>query len=139
MISQYRMNNDKILKASNVRKEHSIYRLIAEGLSTVDQLKYVKIYNGRILASNGLSDNGKKEPVVNVGEENIIGAELLIDVDNQVVQFYSITSSEKGCGEMMVKSVVDTVPDDWKIVVIMDWSHGFWGVMAERYTRLMVF
>ncbi len=66
------MNNDKILKASNVRKEHSIYRLIAEGLSTVDQLKYVKIYNGRILASNVLSDNGKKEPIVNVGEENII-------------------------------------------------------------------
>ncbi len=90
------MNIDKILKASNVRKEHSIYRLIADGLTTVDQLKYVKIYNGRILASNVLSDNGKKEPVVNMGEESIIGAELLIDVDTQVVQFYSITSSKKG-------------------------------------------
>lgn len=133
------MNIDKILKASNVRKEHTIYRLIADGLTTVDQLKYVKIYNGRILASNVLSDNGKKEPVVNVGEENIIGAELLIDVDTQVVQFYSITSSEKGCGEMMVKSVVDSVPDDWKIVVVLDWSRGFWEVMTKRYTRLMVF
>ena len=133
------MNIDKILKASNVRKEHTIYMLIADGLTTVDQLKYVKIYNGRILASNVLSDNGKKEPVVNVGEENIIGAELLIDVDTQVVQFYSITSSEKGCGEMMVKSVVDSVPDDWKIVVVLDWSRGFWEVMTKRYTRLMVF
>ena len=133
------MNIDKILKASNVRKEHSIYMLIADGLTTVDQLKYVKIYNGRILASNVLSDNGKKEPLVNVGEENIIGAELLIDVDTQVVQFYSITSSEKGCGEMMVKSVVDSVPDDWKIVVVLDWSRGFWEVMTKRYTRLIVF
>lgn len=52
----------KILKASNVRKEHSIYKQIAEGLSTVDQLKFVKIYSGRIIASNLLSDNGKKEP-----------------------------------------------------------------------------
>ena len=133
------MNIEKILKAGNVRKEHPIYKLIAEGLSSVDQLKYVKIYNGRILASNVLSDNGKKEPVVNIGEEGIIGAELLIDVDTQVVQFYSITSTEKGCGEMMVKSVVYTVPDDWKIAIVMDWSHGFWNVMAKRYKRLMVF
>ncbi len=133
------MNNDKILKASNVRKEHSIYRLIAEGLSAVDQLKYVKIYNGRILASNVLSDNGKKEPIVNVGEDNIIGVELLIDEQTQVVQFYAITSSEKGCGEQMVKSVVNTVPDDWKLAVVMDWSAGFWEVMTERYPRLVEF
>ena len=139
MTGQYRMNNDKVFKASNVRREHPVYSLIADGLSTVDQLKYVKIYKGRILASNVLSDNGKKEPVVNLGEEGIIGAELLIDVDSQVVQFYSIASSEKGCGEMMVKSVVDTVPVDWKIAVVMDWSHGFWNVMAKRYKRLMVF
>ncbi len=133
------MNNDKILKASNVRKVHPVYGLIAEGLSTVTQLGYVKIYNGRILASNKLSDNGKKVPTVDIGKEGIVGVELLIDVDNQVVQFYSITSSEKGCGEMMVKSVVDTVPDDWSIAVVMDWSHGFWQVMAERYPRLVVF
>ncbi len=39
----------------------------------------------------------------------------------------------------MVKSVIDTVPDGWRIVVVMDWSHGFWEVMTKRYTRLMVF
>ena len=133
------MNNDKILKASNVRKEHSIYRLIADGLSMVDQLKYVKIYKDSIKASNILSDNGKKEPVVNVGGANIIGVELLVDEPCQVVQFYAITSSEKGCGEMMVKSVVNSVPDDWKLAVVMDWSGGFWGVMTERYPKIVVF
>ena len=70
------MNNDKILKASNVRKEHPVYRLIAEGLSMVDQLKYVKIYRDSIKASNILSDNGKKEPIVNGFEANSIGVEL---------------------------------------------------------------
>ena len=133
------MYNDKILKASNVRKEHPIYRQIAEGVSTIDQLKYVKIYNGRILASNVLSDNGKKEPVINVGEENIIGVELLVDESSQVVQFYAITSSEKGCGAMIVKSIVNTVSDDWTLAVVMDWSGGFWEVMTERYPRLVVF
>jgi hypothetical protein len=132
------MNANKILKAGNVRKKHPIYLQIAQGLSTVDQLKYVKIYNERIMASNMLSDNGKKEPIVNVGEDSIVGVELLIDEINQVVQFYAITSSEKGCGEKIVSSVVNAVPDDWQIVVVMDWSAGFWEVMTERYPRLVV-
>ena len=128
-----------ILKARNVRNPHPIYQGIAERLSTVAQLQYVKIYKGRILASNRLSDNGKKQPVVNIGEADIIGIELLVDVDTQVVQFFAITSSVKRCGEQMVKSVVETVPDDWQLVVVMDWSHGFWQVMTERYPRLVVF
>jgi hypothetical protein len=99
----------------------------------------VKIYNERIMASNMLSDNGKKEPIVNVGKDSIVGVELLIDEINQVVQFYAITSSEKGCGEKIVSSVVNAVPDDWQIVVVMDWSVGFWEVMVERYPRLVVF
>lgn len=133
------MNANKILKAGNVRKGHPIYLQIAQGLTTIDQLKYVKIYNERIMASNMLSDNGKKEPIVNVGKDSIIGVELLIDEINQVVQFYAITSSEKGCGEKIVSSVVNAVPDDWQIVVVMDWSAGFWEVMVERYPRLVVF
>jgi len=131
--------SDKILKAGNVRNEHAIYMKIAHGLSTVDQLEYVKIYQERILASNMLSDNGKKEPIVNVGEDSIVGVELLIDEINQVVQFYAITSSEKGCGEKIVSSVVNAVPDDWQIVVVMDWSAGFWDVMTKRYPRIVVF
>ena len=56
-----------------------------------------------------------------------------------VVQFYAITSSEKGCGEMMVKSVVNTVPANWTLAVVMDWSGGFWEVMTGRYPRIVVF
>lgn len=132
------MNTDKLSKASNVKNLHPIYRRIAEGLSAVDHLKYVKIYNGRIMASNVLSENGKKEPIVNVGEKNIIGVELLVDELSQVVQFYALTSSENGCGEMMVTSVVNSVPDDWALVVVMDWSGGFWEVMTERYPKIVV-
>ena len=133
------MNLDKTLKASNVRNEHPIYKQIAKGLSTIDHLAFVKIYNGRIMASNVLSDNGKQEPIVNVGEDEIFGIELLVDEPSKVVQFYALTSSEKGCGEMMVKSVVNTVPDDWTLAVVMDWSGGFWEVMTKRYPRLVVF
>ena len=131
-------SKDKISKASNVRKVDPIYIQVAEGLSNIEKLQHVKIYNGRIQASNILSSNGKKEPITTIDEENVIGVELLIDVPNKIIQFYSITSSVKGYGEKMVSAVVNSVPNDWNIMVFMDWSHGFWQVMAERYPRLVV-
>jgi hypothetical protein len=104
-------------------------------LAKIDILRYVKIYNGSIKASNFLSENGKKEPIKKIGDKNIVGVELLVDIPNITIQFYSITSSVKGYGEKIVSSVVNSAPYDWEIVVVMDWSMGFWQVMAERYPR----
>ena len=132
------IKNEKISKANNVKKIQHIYNNISEALADIDLLRYVKIYNGSIKASNFLSENGKKEPVIKIGDENIVGVELLIDIPNKTIQFYSITSSVKGYGEKIVSSVVNSVPNDWEIVVVMDWSMGFWQVMADRYPRLGV-
>ncbi len=129
---------EKILKASNVKVVHPIFEQISCELSNINALRYIKIYNGRILASNVLSENGKKEPIVSIGAPNIIGVELLIDIPNNVIQFYSITSSLKGCGEQIVSSVVNAAPEEWKIVIVMDWGGGFWQVMMNKYPRLVV-
>ena len=129
---------DKISTASNVRNPHGIFLDLSEILAAIDELNYVKIYKGRILASNALSDNGKKQPVTEIGKENIIGVELLVDVSTKVVQFFSLTSSLRGCGEKIVCSVLEATPEDWTIVVVMDWSEGFWQVMSERYPRLVI-
>lgn len=132
------ISKDKISKANNVKKTHPVYQQISENLATIDVLRYIKIYNGRIKASNFLSENGKKEPVIKIGDKNIVGVELLVDIPNKTIQFYSITSSVKGYGEKIVSSVVNSAPKDWEIVVVMDWSMGFWQVMADRYPRLSV-
>jgi hypothetical protein len=129
---------DKISKATNVKKVHLVYQQISEDLANIDILRYVKIYNGSIKASNFLSDNGKKEPIIEIGDKDIVGVELLVDIPNKTIQFYSITSSVKGYGEKIVSSVVNSVPKDWEVVVVMDWSMGFWQVMVTRYPRLSV-
>ena len=129
---------DKISKATNVKKVHLVYQQISEDLANIDILRYVKIYNGSIKASNFLSENGKKEPVIKIGDEKIVGVELLVDIPNKTIQFYSITSSVKGYGEKIVSSVVNSVPKDWQVLVVMDWSMGFWDVMVARYPRLSV-
>lgn len=132
-------SKEKILIASNTKKVNAILSDIADNLSVIDELNYVKIYKGRIMASNVLSDNGKKQPVTEIGKENIIGVELLIDASSKVVQFFSITSSVKGCGKKIVASVLAATPDDWEVVVVMDWSEGFWPAMVERYPRVKIF
>jgi len=131
-------NSEKISKAGNVKKVDLIYTQISEALSGIDILRYIKIYNGRIKASNVISANGKKEPIVKEGEENLVGVELLIDVQSKTIQFFLITSAVKGYGEKIVSSVANIAPKEWDILVLMDWSDGFWQVMAERYPRLIV-
>lgn len=82
-------------KANNVKTVHPVYLLLSEALAEIDILKYVKIYNGSVKASNILSENGKKEPVIKIGDENIVVVELLIDIPSKTIQFYSITSAVK--------------------------------------------
>jgi hypothetical protein len=64
---------------------------------------------------------------------------LLIDTDHRTVQFYSITSSQRGYGRKIVAAIVESTPDDWILVVPMDWSGGFWAKMRDEYPRITVF
>jgi len=130
--------NPKILKASNVRTIHSVHLHLAESLATIDVLKFIKIYNEKIKASNLITENKKREPITKIGQEGVVGVELLIDHDNRIIQFYSLTSSEKGYGRKIVKAVVDAVPTDWFIVVVFDSSGGFWRKMVEEFPRIAV-
>jgi acetyl-CoA carboxylase beta subunit len=130
--------NPKILKASNVRAIDPVVADLAESLAAIDILNFIKIYNERIKASNLLAENKRKEPITEIGKDEVVGIELLIDPTNKTVQFYSLTSSEKGYGRKIVKAVVDAVPDDWSIVVVFDSSGGFWQKMIEEFSRIEV-
>jgi hypothetical protein len=129
---------DRIFKARSVRDVHPVVAALAERLAAVPQLQYVKIYPERVTASNVLSSDGKKNPVVKVDAEGIVGVELLIDPDTKIVQFFALTSVVRGVGRQMVEAVLSATPDDWEVVVLLDWSGGFWVRMAEDYPRLLV-
>ena len=134
-------NNDvidgqRVRKAHSARNIHPVFLNLATALARIAQLRYIKIFPERIAASNALSEDGKHNPVVTIGADGIVGVELLIDVQNQIVQFYALTSATKGCGRQIVDAVVDATPDDWFLAVLMDWSGGFWKKMAQEYPRL---
>ncbi len=132
------LDGKRIFKATNVRKIHPVFIDLAESLSHIDALNYIKIYNDSLCASNQLSTNKKKHPVTTMNQEGIIGVELLIDPAISTVQFYSLTSFQKGYGRKIVEAVVRATPDDWSLVVAMDWSGGFWDRMIEQYPQIVV-
>jgi hypothetical protein len=131
-------NDAQVYKAHSVRRVDPVAAGIAEALKAVAPLRYIKLLPGRLAASNVLSADGRKNPVVTVGADGVIGVELLIDAESRVIQFYGITSAVKGCGRKMVAAVVAATPADWRLVVVLDWSGGFWQHMAEEYPRLFI-
>ena len=112
---------------------------MATRLAQIPELRYIKIFPERLAASNILSQDDKKNPVVEVGAEGLVSVELLIDRSTKVVQFYALTSAVKGCGRKMVEAVIAATSQDWQLAVVMDWSGGFWRKMAQEHPRLVVF
>ena len=132
------IDGERIRKARTLRRVEPIQEHLATALAAIPELRYIKLFPGRLTASNQMSVDGKKNPVVAVGGEGITGVELLIDTQTRVVQFYAITSAEKGCGRKMVEAVVGATPTDWVLAVLFDWSGGFWERMAQDYPRVQV-
>ena len=130
------LDGERIRKAHSVRRIEPIYANLAMSLAEVPELRYIKLFPERLTASNALSEDGKKNPVVEVSAEGLAGVELLIDTAAQIVQFYALTSAVKGCGRRMVEAVIAGTPEDWHLVVALDWSGGFWRKMAEEHPRL---
>ncbi len=133
------IDGERIRKARSVRQIEPIHERLVIALGEIPQLRYIKIFRERLAASNFLSADGKKNPVVQVGAEGVVGVELLIDSESRVVQFYALTSSVQGGGRRIVAALVSATPEDWRLVVPLDWSGGFWRRMAEDYPRLVVF
>lgn len=134
------VDGERIRKTHSVRRIEPIFQHLAMRLTKIPELRYIKIFPERLAASSLLSDDGKKNPVVKVGEEGIVGVELLIDVSARIVQFYALTSAVKGCGRKIVVAVVEATPEDWHLAVPFDWSSGgFWRKIARECPRLAVY
>jgi hypothetical protein len=135
------IDGDRIFKATNVKIKtiHPIFLGLAQSLSSIVMLRFIKIYNDRLCASNLLSTDGKKEPLVETSRTDLVGVELLVDPAFKTVQFFSIVSFKKGNGRKMVAAVVEATPEDWQLAVVKDWSGGFWEKMREEYPRITIY
>ena len=73
------IDGERIRKAHSVRRIDPIFQDLAMRLARIPELRYIKIFPERLAASNVLSQDGKKNPVVKIGTGGLVGVELLVD------------------------------------------------------------
>ena len=128
----------KITVVRTVKAVHPVARQIAENLSAIDAIRFVKISPELLRASSEVSEGRLKTPVTKAGHPTAIGVSVIFDAAYKMVQFYDITSATKGYGAKMVDAVLRALPEGWTGVVVMDWSGGFWDKMREKHTNLEI-
>ena len=109
---------------------------IARNLAEINIIKYITISKDYIKASSEITIGRIKIPITKNDHSTAIGVSLLLELDHKIIQFYEINSPVKGYRSKMVDAVIRALPDDWKAVVVMDWSGGFWEKMQDKYRKL---
>jgi len=128
----------KITVSRTVKTVHPVAQQIAENLSAIEAIRFVKISPELLRASSEVSEGRLKTPVTKPGHPTAVGVSLIFDAPYKAVQFYEITSATKGYGTKMVDAVLRALPEGWSGVVVMDWSGGFWEKMSEKYENLEI-
>lgn len=127
----------EIAVSRSAQPVHPVARAIAENLAGIDVMRIVKVTPGFLEASSEAS-GGRKRPIATPGHPTAIGVSLILDEDRKEIQFYEMTSAVKGYGSRMVEAVLNALPKNWQVFVLMDWSDGFWKVMRRRHRRIQL-
>ena len=128
-----------IFIANTVKTIHPVVDKIVCRLLEIDRIQYVRVSQADLYASSEITIKGRtKIPISTPGHQSAIGVHLILDYPYNTIQFYEITSAERGYGEKMVKAVLSSIPEDWQALVAMDYSEGFWDRMIEKYNKLTI-
>lgn len=109
---------------------------VAFRLAALDCIKFVRITNDSISASNEIEGSKNKIPVTKMNHTSAIGIKIIFHYELKILEFYEINSPIKGNGSKMVDSVFVDFPFDWQACVVMDWSCGFWDKIKARYGKI---
>jgi hypothetical protein len=136
MFAPYRDSGTQVWTITKIKELPMEVIRFAMNLAELDFIKFVRIDESMVAASSENYPNRPKVPLVKETHPTAIGIEILYDIADKTLDFYSINSPVKGHGTKMVDAVFKDFPADWSPVVIMDWSDGFWEKMKERYKHL---
>ncbi len=125
-------NNKDIIISKKLKIIPPIYTDIVGNLAKIDVIKFIKVKPDSLAASNEVK-GGARDPVTKPHDPTAIGVALLVDLGCKIIQFYEINSAIKGHGQKMVSAVLKDLPKDWEVIILMDWSNGFWDKMKEKF------
>ena len=127
-----------ITVSKKVKEIHPAVNHIINNLAELDFIHFIRVSQEFLQASNEVTEGRFKIPVTKPHHSTAVGVSLIIDSTYKNIQFYEITSAIKGCGGNMVDAVLKALPQDWKGIVVMDWSQGFWDKMKDKHKNLYI-
>lgn len=129
----------EIFVAAGVKQIHTVMDRIVNRLLEIDRIQYVRVTQTDIQASSDIAVKGRtKIPISTPSHPAAVGVHLIIESDENTIQFYEITSAVKGYGKRIVHAVMTSIPDEWDALLIMDYSDGFWDKMIEKYDKISI-
>ena len=135
LITHFESQNKKLFLNCSFKSIHPVAIGILISLSAVDVLKYYRISPEYIAASSEML--GRKI-VTSPNHKTAVGVRLIFHPQCNIVDFFEINSPKPGYGGRMVEAVINSLPERWSAVVLMDYSSGFWNKMKERYDKLEI-
>jgi hypothetical protein len=125
-------NGKTIILSKEIKTVPPLIDRIVRNLAQIDIIRYIKVRPDFLAASNEIK-GGSRDPVAEPHHPTATGVSMILDFQHQFLQFYEITAARKGYGEKMVDAVLDGLPQDWEVCIVMDWSGGFWENMKAKY------
>jgi transposase-like protein len=136
LIKDLNTDDKQVWALKKIKDIDPIVEQCVRNLCKLRPLKYIKITEDSIIASNQIEGSRDKIPITKPYHPTAIGIHLIYDCQFKTLEFFEINSPIKGWGEEMVKAALNRLPSDWQPTVVMDWSDGFWDKMKVQYNNL---
>ena len=128
----------EIMISKKIRDLHPVVEHIVNNLAAIEPIRFIRISPDFIQASSEATQGRVKNPITKPGHPSAIGLSLIVDYAYQDIHFFEMNSPIRGYGGMMVEAVLRDLPKEWRGVVVMDWSDGFWDKMKMKYRNLEI-
>ena len=125
-------NGKTIIVSKEIKTVPPLFDRIVRNLAQIDIIRYIKVRPDFLADSNEIK-GGSRDPVAEPHHPTATGVSLIVDFPLQCIQFYEMNAARKGYGQKMVAAVLDGLPEEWEVCIVMDWSDGFWEKMKAKY------
>ena len=124
--------------SKKVKALNPFAQAIAGNLAKVAPIRFVRVLPDLVEASSEAGRGRACIPITKPEHPTAIGISVIFSLEHKSIQFFAVTSSQKGYGGKMVDAVMQALPTGWRAFVVMDWSGGFWQHMKRKYANLEI-
>jgi len=128
----------QIRVSKKIKVFNPVAQAIAANLARVAPIRFVRVLPDLVEASSEGGTGRIWIPITKPDHPTAIGISVILSLEHKSIQFFAVTSAQKGYGGKMVDAVMQALPTDWNAFVVMYWSGGFWQHMKRKYANIEI-